>query len=314
MGQSLGAKITQKQAVVKLEEGNECARPAPAAITPDKKPDSGAFRKPQLPIQTFPKEEAPKNDSTISSKENSLVDSSTLISNKNALKKEHKFTERENDDLIKKVFESSLNRNKVDDIKAITRNAEAPEKKSSPLLTFKGILDDDEFESLLGNPSPSKSRLPQARNKPPLREAQDSHFGYNPPRFSPEKRFGVLPGITSNAIKPRRDSAGLSKVTQQPFGRNAKLNNNNNAIDRGYGHNYDRRESNRKPGKNDSFWSNLFSDDNKSKPESKPKLSGVTRNEPVPYNPLKYVIILLYTFIVLDLPYFHGKVLMEKLR
>ena len=290
VGQSLGAKITQKQALVKLGEENELGNLSPPTLAPSVKPDFDSVQKQKMVFDDQSRKESIKPDLSLS-KENSEIKVSAIPGDKVASKKDLQQNseltfQHADDDSLKKIFDFSMSKSKADDggEKAVRRHrhSDVCEKKPTQLSSFKNLLDDEDIESLLGKMSPSKSRLPQGRSKPVKRETKDSGFGYHP-RFSPEKRFNILPSITSAAIKPRRDSAGLSKLAQQPFGRNAKMNSNNNANDRGH------VEPLRKAGRSDSFWSNLFSEDTKAKADVAPRVRGVEINDST--NTLKYEVL-----------------------
>ena len=318
VGQSLGPKITQQQAMVRMHEQNQFAN----LPKPTNQPSYDNLTK--KAEQVLQKEHHHPEEKTISlphatqkpeksySKWNKASPLTKVAAVEQSLSSDFDF-----DDYDEKLSEKPKKKQGIAEPKKLSSfenmlrdfGVEAAPKKTdsktneirrispiqkpSPLSTFKDLLDDEELESLLGKESPSKSRLPHSRTKLNSREKEGSGlktkgYSYQPTRFSPEKRHGALPGLAGS--KPPR-AEGLTRLQQhqQRFSRGHDLNKNNNANENdifqfGALHNQTPTKENGRRSlraRNEAFWSNLLDE------PSKKTLPDIGHNITQPFQPSK---------------------------
>ncbi|XP_076805120.1 uncharacterized protein LOC143448998 isoform X2 [Clavelina lepadiformis] len=313
VGQSLGPKITQQQAMLKMHEQNKFGN-IPQPVLQSTKP-LPAVKQTELSFDQ--NTDSNKPSFAYNSKSNKPVAKQQVVdsSNSSAAKPQHQFKQEkpinkwnqnppitkiasDSDHGYSPDFESrekretnqnqpniSNKKSSLDDLfqtdfgsskteKQEEIQAERPPKqqpKASPLSTYKDILDDEELESLLGKASPSKSRLANSKTRLSGNASSKANnsgrqrtYGaglshYN--QFHPEKRSGVLPAIgATNSKNSIRNGA-------QPmqYGLAGDFNSNNNASVQhdSLDHRHKLQRGSRRPlaQRNDSFWSELFSDE-----------------------------------------------------
>ena len=297
MGQSLGAKITQQQAMSKLDPQNQFDQQPlnglsynlGREIEPSKSDLSIPSNSSQA-TKEIEKREKPVNKWNTHSPLTKIPVRQRTPSldfdfdDELDVKKMEKPSEhvKKSEPNLENSFENLLKSDVTKKTERKHANSEQPvmAKKPSALSAFKDLLDDEEIESLLGKESPSKSRLPHTKTNSRGSDTSLKKRGYGfqqPSRFSPEKR--VIPGIGTNRSKPFRPS-GLSKLDQKHSAN--ELNTNNNANENAYPTQTHLKDTNRRPlaHKNDVFWSNLFGDESKKKEDSSHILPSIGNTQP----------------------------------
>nr|XP_002124422.3 serine/threonine-protein kinase ICK [Ciona intestinalis] len=307
VGQDLGPKITQQQAMVKLHEQKQFGNlPMPASIKQQKDSINKVSIEGNLPFESLLNEPKPQNQAVAnkapqrmnqnnqnqpSAKVNkwkmkpvvTTVASKSPPSDEEDLDVGFKIKDNSQGSAKKKqidlddLFSASSSKKSSVGMKPTARLHRV--ERPSPLSTYKDLLDDEEMDILLGKESPSKSRLVGSRTRIATKESSKQNNSIKPLGFGTTKQPRPHYGVSEDrrvAPLPDINKHGRSNAHHAPFSTQGDFNNNNNSA--GLDVQPNKLQTNRRPlvQKNDLFMNDIFGE---RKVEDKPSNMQINRQD-----------------------------------